>query len=103
MNMLSADVQSRRLFPDAERVRLPLPSGRVVGFVVLATIVVSGRDYAMLAREDELGDAPSEDLSVYLFAIERGDGNVRLAMIDDDETYAEVFSSLAALDEIQPS
>jgi hypothetical protein len=102
MTMLSTDVEPTRraLFPDAERVRLPLPSGRLVTFVVLSTIVVGGQDYAMLAREDELDEAPAEDLSVYLFRVERNGGGVRLAMIDDDEVYSEVFHSLAALDDV---
>lgn len=88
-----------RPFADAERIAFGQPDGRVSTFVVLSMVERHGRDYAMLAREDELDDVEN-DMSVYLFEVERlADGTARLHAIEDDDTYVEVFHLISEVTE----
>ena len=87
-----------RPFEDAERIPLAQPDGDVAVFVVLSMLELRGRDYAMLAREDELEDLDEVDMSVYLFEVERlVTGEAKLHRIEDDETYAEIFHLFSAI------
>jgi uncharacterized protein YrzB (UPF0473 family) len=85
--------ETPRRFPDADRILLLEENGDETLFVLLSSLELHGRDYAMLAREDELEENTEEDMAIYLFELTTGDdGEPQLVSIDDDDTYAEVFA-----------
>jgi uncharacterized protein YrzB (UPF0473 family) len=87
-------------FEDAERFVLTDDEGKEETYVVMAIAEIDGKDYALLAAEEDL-EAPSEEMAVYVFEYARdGDGNVDLVDIADEAKQEEVYNYFAELMEL---
>lgn len=85
---------------DAERVVLTGADGEV-SFVVLAVLDNEGSDFALVCREDDLGD----DAGAYVFAYGTdSNGAAVLSVVEDDDRYDEMVHLFADLiDDEEPA
>jgi uncharacterized protein YrzB (UPF0473 family) len=98
---MSREEVSTEGFEDAERFILTDDEGHDETYVIMAIAELDGKDYAMLAQEDDL-ESPAEEMAVYVFEYARdGDGNVGLLDIEDETKQEEVYNYFAELMKIK--
>jgi|GEM_PF-6587019 len=88
-------------FEDAERFVLTDDDGKEETYVVMAIAEIDGKDYALLAAEEDVtgdSDVFSDEMAVYVLEYGKdADGNPDLTDITDEALQEEVYNHFAAL------
>jgi uncharacterized protein YrzB (UPF0473 family) len=101
--MSSGEEEEVESFEDAERFVLTDDEGNEETYVVMAIAEIDGKDYALLAAEDDL-ESPSEEMAVFVFEYRRDDdGVVDLVDIEDEAKQEEVYNHFAELMDLEES
>jgi len=83
---------------DEDRVTLVDDDGNEHEFILLATIEVDGRDYAVLGPEDQVTDKDREEVELSFFRIVQDEaGEEQFEPVDDHEEFESVRAVCAEL------
>ena len=83
---------------DEDRVTLVDPDGNEMEFILLATLEVEGKDYAVLGPEEQVTDKHREEVELSFFRIVQDEnGDEQFEPVDDHDEFEAVRAVCAEL------